>query len=148
MCCASSLRSAQHRRRPPHQGVLAVDVAALSGAEPHVLVGATQQPGWTYAEPTQGKAAWQLRDPLLRMVAAARARGHVTTVHADREAGVGALEPALLALGVTLTTTQGRHPQASGLAEQAVGQFARMARSVHATYGPDTAAALWQSSMM
>ena len=58
MCCESSLRNAQHRRRPPNQGVLAVDVVALTGAGPHVIVGATQLPGWTYAEPTQGKAAW------------------------------------------------------------------------------------------
>ena len=148
VCCESSLRSTQHRRRPPHAGVLAVDIAALGGAGPYVLVGATQQPGWVYAEPTHGKAAWQLREPLLRMVAAARARGHVATVHADNDAGLVALEPSLLALGVTLTTTQGRDPQANGLAEQAVGQLSRMARAVLAEYSAGTAAALWQCAMV
>ena len=83
-----------------------------------------------------------------RQVAAARTRGHIAVVHADQEAGIGALEPSLLQLGVTLTTTQGRGPQANGLAEQAVGQLAGMARAALAVYSPATAVALWQSAML
>ena len=54
VCCDSSLCNGQHRRLPPRKGVLAVDVAALASAAPHVLVFATQLLRWEYAEPMQG----------------------------------------------------------------------------------------------
>ena len=89
-----------------------------------------------------------MRAPLLRMVLAARSRGEIVVVHSDKEAGVEALEPDLLKLGVTLRTTQGRDPQANGLAEQAVGQLARMARAAVAPYSKKVAADLWQEAMV
>ena len=39
VCADAALRQAPHRRQLPHAGVLAVDIASLSGAGPHVLVG-------------------------------------------------------------------------------------------------------------
>ena len=80
-CCAAAMRSQQHRRRLPHAGALAVDVAAVEKGGPYVLVGATQVPGWVYAEPLRSKAARDLRAPLLRMLASARTRGAITRVH-------------------------------------------------------------------
>ena len=148
ICVESSLRSEQHRRRMPHAGVLAVDLVSLDATGPIMLVGATQQPGWTYAEPVRSRAAESLREPLLRMVLEAKRRGDVLTIHSDREAGLEALEGMLLAQGVSLTTTQGRDPQANGLAEQAVGQLCRMARAVLAHYGGDVARSLWQYAMV
>ena len=148
VCVECALRSKQHRRRMPHAGVLAADLVSLSSAGPHMLVGATQQPGWTYAEPVRSRAAACLRDPLLRMLLDAKRRGEVHTIHSDREAGLEALEGMLLAQGVKLSTTQGRDPQANGLAEQAVGQLCRMARAVLADYKPDVARALWQPAMV
>ena len=106
-----------------------MDIVSLGSAGPHVLVGATQQPGWAYAEPLQSRAAGHLHAPVLRMVADARSRGEVTAVHTDREAGLLALEGTLLGVGVKLSTTQGRDPQANGLAEQMAGQLCRMARA-------------------
>ena len=82
------------------------------------------------------------------MVAAARARGIVTTAHAEQEAGVRSPEPVLLALGVRPTSTQGRDPLANGLAGQAVGQLARMPLAVLTGYSADAAAALWKSAMV
>ena len=82
------------------------------------------------------------------MVAEARSRGSVSTVHADREKGFGALEGDLLALGIRLSVTQGSDPQANGLAEQTVGQLSRMARGVLATYPGDVQACLWQDAMV
>ena len=149
VCCEAALRNAPHLRRLPHAGVLAVDLAALGNSGPRVLVGATQRPGWTYAEPVRGKSADQLRAPLLRMVQDAMQRGTVTTLHADREAGIESLETELLALGVRLSLTQGRDPQANGLAEQAVGALSRMARAAlaHLT-SPDVKVALWPFAMV
>ena len=92
VCNDAALRHAKHQRRIPHAGVLAVDLAMLGPAGPHVLVGATQLPGWTYAEPVKGKSADSMHAPLLRMIQNAKQRGEVTTVQADREAGIGALE--------------------------------------------------------
>ena len=68
LCCDAALRHAPHKRRLPHAGVLSVDLAALGTSGPRVLVGATQLPGWAYAEPVRGKASSDLRIPLLRMV--------------------------------------------------------------------------------
>ena len=144
----AALRSSPHRRRLPHTGVLAIDIAPISTNGPSVLVGATQQPGWTYAEPIRGRSAECLRAPLLRILAQAMERGNVSAVRADREKGFGALEDELLALGIQLSVTQGSDPQANGLAEQAVGQLARMARGVLATYPDATQASLWQSAMV
>ena len=44
-CSDAAIRHDQHRRRLPHAGVLAVDLAALGTTGPRVLVGATQMPG-------------------------------------------------------------------------------------------------------
>ena len=147
-CTEAAMRSAQHRRMMPHAGVLAVDLVSLSVSGPHVLVGATQQPGWAYAEPVRSRAASCMREPLLRMVIEAKRRGVVTSVHSDREAGLEALEGVLLAQGVSLATTQGRDPQANGLAEHTVGQLCRMARAVLAHYDQGVARHLWQHAMI
>ena len=148
VCADAALRQAPHHRQLPHAGVLAVDITSLGSAGPHVLVGATQQPGWAYAEPLRSRAAEDLRAPLLRMLADARRRGEVATVHSDKEAGVLALEEDLLRVGAKLSYTQGRDPQANGLAEQTVGQLCRMARAALASYDDAVAAALWQSGMV
>ena len=139
-CCGSSMRNAQHRRLPTSHDVLAVDVTALSGTGPHVQAGATLQAGWTYAKPSQGKAEWKLRHPLPRMVVAARAGGHVISVHADGETGIDALEPALLALGATLTTAQGRNTMANDLPRGCRGRFSpRSAQKRRRQWHPATA---------
>ena len=147
-CNEAALRHAQHRRQLPHAGVLAVDLVSLTTSGPHVLVGATQQPGWAYAEPVRTRSAAGLRDPLLRMVLAAKTRGVVLSVHSDRESGLEALEGALLGLGVSLSTTQGRDPQANGMAEQAAGQLSRMSRAALAHYSPAVARQLWPYAMV
>ena len=85
---------------------------------------------------------------MLRMVLAARERGEVRAVHADRELGLAALEADLLGVGVALRTTQGRGPQSNGMAEQAVGQLGRMARAALGHYQQDTARALWQHALV
>ena len=64
------------------------------------------------------------------------------SVHADGETGIGALVPALMALGGTLTTAQGRDPKANGLAEQAASELTQMSQAVLATHSPEKAAAL------
>ena len=148
VCVEAAVRSEPHRRQMLHAGVLAVDIAALSGTGPYVLVGATQAPGYTYAEPARSRAANDLRAPLLRMVLAARERGEVRAVHVDREHGAAALESDLLGIGVALRTTQGRDPQPNGMAEQAVGQLGRMARAVLGHYPPEPARGLWQHAML
>ena len=148
VCNEAGMRSEQHRRRLPHAGVLAVDILSMGTAGPHMLVGATQLPGWVYAEPVRGKSAADLRAPVLRMLLSARGRGDVHTVHADKEGGIAALEPHLLGVGVRMSTTQGHDPQGNGLAEQAVGQLSRMARAVLAEYGAATAARLWQPAVL
>ena len=130
VCCGAALRSAQHRRQLPHAGVLAVDLASLGMSGPHVLVGATQLPGWQYAEPVRSKSAADLRAPLLHMVQDAKTRGVVSAVHADKETGLRAPETDLLGVGVALWGAKGGDPQANGLAEATVGQLARMAREV------------------
>ena len=79
----------------------------ISSACPHVLVGATQLPGRTYAQPVRGKSADNLPAPLLILIQAARQRGDVTTVRADKEAGIGAIEQGLLGFGVRLSLAQG-----------------------------------------
>ena len=53
VCAESALRSSKHARRLPHAATLAVDIVSMGASGPHVLVGATQQPGWVYAEPLQ-----------------------------------------------------------------------------------------------
>ena len=149
VCCDAAMRSTQHRRRLPHAGVLAIDLAALGTGGPRVLVGVTQLPGWTYAEPVRGKAAADLREPVLRMVAEAKQRGAITKLRADREGGIEALEADLLALGVRLSLTQGRDPQANGTAEQAVGRLSQMAHAASAHISDQiVAAALWPSAMV
>ena len=110
VCAEAALRSAAHMRCMPHVGVLALDIAMLSASGPFVLVGSTQAPGRTYAEPLRGRAARDLRTPLLRMLAAARENGQVSAVHSDGELGLLALEPDLLGVGAALRTTQGRGP--------------------------------------
>ena len=147
-CAAAALRSAQHRRRPPHQGVLAVDLASVSPQGPHVMVGATQSPGYTYAQPLRSRAARDLRDPLFKIILAARQRGEVAVVHTDQEPGMLALEGELLGLGVRLSTTQGGDPQANGCAENAVGRLSRMARAVLHGYDEGVARQLWQQAMV
>ena len=72
VCTASALPSSPHFRRLPHDGVLAVDIASLSAHGPYVPVGAAQAPGHTYAQPLRSRAASDIRDPLLRMVAEAK----------------------------------------------------------------------------
>ena len=104
-----------------------MDIAPLGGACPHVLVGASQQHSWAYVEPLQSHAAEHLQVPMLRMVADARSRGEVTTVHTNQEPGLLALEETLLTAG--LSTTQGYDPQFNGLADQTVGQLCKMARA-------------------
>ena len=54
-CNEAAMRCRQHRRQLPHAGTLAVDIVALSQSGPYVLVGATQAPGYTYAERLSGK---------------------------------------------------------------------------------------------
>ena len=148
ICAETALRSTPRRRRLPHTGVLAIDIASVGVGGPSVLVGATQQPGWTYAEPVKARSAECLRAPLLRMISSARARGTISVVHADREGGFGALENELLALGIRLSVTQGSDPQANGLAEQEVGQLSRMARGVLATYPATVQESLWPFAMV
>ena len=149
VCCDAALRNARHHRRLPHSGVLAIDLVALGTSGPRVLVGTTQLPGWTYAGQARGKAAADLRGPVLRMVNEAKLRGAVTSLHADREAGAEALEAGLLALGVRLSLTQGGGPQANGTAEQAVGRLSRMARAALSHLSDErVAAALWPSAMV
>ena len=147
-CNEAAMRSRQHARRLPHTGTLAVDIASLSQDGPHVLVGATQTPGYTYAEQLTGKSAEVLAAPLLRMLAAARRRGNIHKVHADRERGLLALEASLLAVGCELSCTQGHDPQANGLAEAAVGRLSRMARAVTHEYPAEVAGALWGHAMV
>ena len=147
-CNEVAMRSKQHRRRLPHTGTLSVDVAALSQGGPYVLVGATQAPGYTYAERLPGRSAKCLVGPLLRMLAAARRRGEVHTIHADREGGLQAVEQQLLGVGCKLSCTQGYDPQANGLAEATVGILSRMARAVLYEYPASVAGKLWAHAMV
>ena len=148
ICNEAALRSDPHHRRMPHPGVLAVDIASLTVSGPHVLVGATQMPGFTYAEAVRSRAAVDLRAPLLRMILEARSRGTVGTVRSGREDGLFALEGDLLSVGARLSSTQGNDPQANGIAEQAVGQLSRTSRAILGHYPEAVAAALWQHAMI
>ena len=148
VCAEAALRSTPHYRRTPHCGVLAVDIVSLSQQGPHVLVRATQAPGRTYAQPLRSRAANDLRSPVLKMILDARERGEVTAVHADREAGLAALEGELLKMSVRLTVTQGQDPQANGTAENAVGRLCRMARAVLHHYDDGVARKLWQAAIV
>ena len=69
------LSAHEHRRRMPHSGVLAVDVASLSARGPHVLVGATHCLCHTYAQPLKSRAKGELERALLGMLVHARRRG-------------------------------------------------------------------------
>ena len=90
-----------------------------------MLVGGTQVPEQSFAEPVKSKSTNDIQDALLRMVLAARRKGVVNRVHCERELGILAIESALLKIGCAVSTTQGHDPQANGVAENLIGRVGR-----------------------